>query len=382
MILLIIGVFHPPIRPESYGGSLAVTLSIISALTDEGYDVVLFVRNKIDQRKLSQFMGKKLPEKVKIIKKFSILQSRNIINLYENAIKLLALKMKCDLVIDTYSCYIFPWTDISYIHFPYVNNFLFKQRFPYLPKRNGILSDAINLPYIFFARNLQDYRRKLIIANSTFTAKAIKEAMNIDAKVLYPPLPESLLEGLRTHGRLRRKNRVVTVGRITSDKKIEVIPKIAGMLRNEDIEFFIVGFLHDRKIFKKICTEIERLNLKDKVRVLTNVSKEELREILGKAKVYLHPPTIEHFGISIAEAMAMGCIPVVYDIGGANEFVPAEYVYKNIYEASLKVAKAIDSWTEKEAKRMNSIVQKFSDSNFRKNFITIFSNYCQNMLGN
>ena len=374
--MLIVGVFHPPIRPESFGGSVAVTISIVNALAESGYNVILFVRDEINQQKLSQIMGEKLSNRIKVVMKPSVLRSRNLINLYENAFKLLALKLKCDLVIDTYSCYVFPWTDVGYIHFPYINNLLFKKKFPYLTKRKGILSDTINLPYIFFERNFEKYDQKLLLANSYFTSNAIKKGIGVDAKVLYPPISTSFIHGLNTYGKNQRANLVVTVGRITNDKKIEAIPQIANKIREKDLEFTIIGFLHNKDALKRINAKIEKYGLNGKIKILTDVSREKLRNILGRAKVYLHPPTIEHFGISIAEAMAMGCIPVVYEMGGAKEFVPPEFIYKNLQEAAEKVEKAIDKWSIKEARKMNTIVQKFSEQNFRKNFIEIFANYC------
>jgi glycosyltransferase involved in cell wall biosynthesis len=47
-----------------------------------------------------------------------------------------------------------------------------------------------------------------------------------------------------------------------------------------------------------------------------NVPRDELRKLLSRAKYYLHPPFPEHFGISVVEAMAAGCIPIVYRDGG------------------------------------------------------------------
>jgi len=366
-------------NPKSFGGSVAVTLSVINALAESGYDTILFTRDKINQRKLYEIMGERLPNDTKIIRKPSFLRSRNLINVYENAFKLLALKFKCDIVIDTYSCYIFPWSDVCYIHFPYINKIHFKEKFPYLIKRNGILSDTINLPYVFFEKNLENYSQKLLLANSRFTSSAIKEALKVDAKVLYPPVQSSFLQSLNSLEEEQRENFIVTVGRITNDKKIETIPEIASALREEDVKFLIVGFLHDKKILRKIEMKIEKLDLEEKIKILVNLSKNELKKILGRAKVYLHPPTIEHFGISIAEAMAMGCIPVVYHIGGAKEFVPEEFLYRDLQDAALKVQKAINKWSMKEAKKMNSRVQKFSEKEFRKRFIKIFSTYCSQL---
>jgi short-subunit dehydrogenase len=66
---MIIGVFHPPMRPGSFGGSVAVTVPMANALAEDGYDVVLFVRDKVDQQKLLNIMGQALSNRIKIILK-------------------------------------------------------------------------------------------------------------------------------------------------------------------------------------------------------------------------------------------------------------------------------------------------------------------------
>jgi glycosyltransferase involved in cell wall biosynthesis len=51
----------------------------------------------------------------------------------------------------------------------------------------------------------------------------------------------------------------------------------------------------------------------------------------------------EHFGISIVEAMALGCIPVVHDSGGMREFVPTQYRYRTIEQAAEKITATFSS---------------------------------------
>jgi len=69
-------------------------------------------------------------------------------------------------------------------------------------------------------------------------------------------------------------------------------------------------------VIKQLKTRIENEGL-DNVELLTNIPRDKLRELLGRAKYYLHPPFPEHFGIAVVEAMAAGCIPIVYRDGGA-----------------------------------------------------------------
>jgi glycosyltransferase involved in cell wall biosynthesis len=65
------------------------------------------------------------------------------------------------------------------------------------------------------------------------------------------------------------------------------------------------------------------------VRVLTNVSAEELAGLYRRAAIFWHlcgagardPGLCEHFGMTVAEAMRYGVVPVVFDGGGMPEIV-------------------------------------------------------------
>lgn len=371
-----IGVFHPPFRSEHFGGSVAVTVPIVNALVENGYGAILLVSYNINQKKLREMMGEEISPRVEIVFKPSLFQPRSLVDLYESAFELLALKLRCDLVIDTYSNYVFPWTDVCYIHFPYFGSF--KERFPYLRRKKNSLFDVVGLPYVFLEKNLDHFEKKLFLANSHFTADAITSHLKTTAKVLYPPVSTKFFQNdSDTWESHQRENLVVTVGRITEDKNIIAIPQIANLLREEDIQFIIIGFAHSESALMRIRLEIQRLNLNEKIIVLTDVSRAEMKNILRRAKVYLHPPTIEHFGISIAEAMALGCLPVIYDIGGAREFVPSECRYRNLLGAAEKVKEAINQWSPEKARKMKALVERFAEPNFRENFIKIFSEYIE-----
>ena len=70
----------------------------------------------------------------------------------------------------------------------------------------------------------------------------------------------------------------------------------------------------------------------------TDVPRRRLDELYSIAKVYLHPPFPEHFGIAIAEGAAAGAVPVVYRDGGgwtdvASRIDPS-LGYTNVDEAA------------------------------------------------
>jgi glycosyltransferase involved in cell wall biosynthesis len=372
-----VGVYHPPIHPRHFGGSIAVTLPIVNELEEQGYQVIMLVNDKIHQNKFKEVFGEEVSHQAKAIMRKPVLKPQNMLDLYENAFKLLSLKMKCDVVIDTYSDYIFPWCNVSYVHFPYINNITFKQRFPYIRKQRR-LENVVNLPYVFLSKNTRMSQGQLLFTNSLFTSRTLEEALGLRSKVLYPPIARLFYQQSSNSGADQREDLVVTVGRINLDKRLEVIPKIASMLKDKNAKFVITGFAHSENALNMINREIQRLDVAKNVSVKLNLPKEELNLLLRRAKVYLHTPTLEHFGISIAEAMACGCLPVAYDDGGAPEFVPDGLRYKTLEEAAEMTRNALNQWNPEKAKAMTAIAENFSEPNYRKNFMRMFTDYLRN----
>jgi len=368
-----VGIFHPALN--FYGGAEFVAVVIVNTLAKNGYEVELFVNKQVDQEKTEEILGERISSSVKIIVKPTFLQPRGMLDLYQTMFRSLAFKSKCDILIDTYSNCVFPWTDICYIHFPYLNRYYFKPRFPYL--KSPHLAQVVGVPYVLFEKNFENYNGKLLLANSYYTAEAIKEFSRTEAEVLYPPVPSTFFlknsENLNQHP---RKNLVVTVSRFGVGKGLEKIPYIAK-LTNRNINFAIIGLVHDKNVLRSVLRSIKKFGLTNRVKVFTNISKQDIKIILNSAKLYLHTTVGEHFGISIVEAMAMGCLPIVHNSGGVKEFVPAQYGYGNLQDAARKIETATYEWTPEKAKKMVETAKQFSESNFSKNFMKLFSQYIE-----
>ena len=82
--------------------------------------------------------------------------------------------------------------------------------------------------------------------------------------------------------------------------------------------------------------------------------------------------------ISIVEAMAMGCIPIVHNSGGVKEYVPTDYRYENIHDAAQKIEKTIHEWSPSKAQQMIKIAERFNEENFSKGFMKLFKQYEEN----
>jgi glycosyltransferase involved in cell wall biosynthesis len=153
-----------------------------------------------------------------------------------------------------------------------------------------------------------------------------------------------------------------------------MIPQIAG-LTNKKIRFIIVGLKDSSSILNQVLEYTKRNGLSDRVEVFIDVSREKLLGILRTSKVFLHPARGEHFGVSIAEAMAAGCIPLVHNTGGPREFVPERWRFNESKEAAQKIERAILEWSPNKAEEIICLAQAFSEARFSAKFLETFEAY-------
>ena len=366
-----VGVFCPTFNV--YAGGEFVAAVIANTLAQNSHDVTIFTNEKLNQWEVKKFFGKSLNPSIKAIVQPSHIQPRGLLDFYQSIFRSYILKSKCDIWIDAYSCRIFPWTNISYIHFPFVNHYIYKPRFPYI--KSPHLIPIGGLPYAFFEKNLINPNGKLILANSNYTAEEIKKFSGKKPPILYPPVPSVMFnnnpENLTKN---QRKNLVVTISRFDPDKGLEKIPYIAS-LTDKNVQFAIIGRLQYKKTLFSLQKLTKKLGLTDRLLFFTDISRLEIKKILKTAKIYLHTRVNEHFGISVVEAMAMGCVPIVHDSGGTKEFVPNNLKYQTIYEAAAKITKEISGWSPRKAIESAKTADKFKEENFSKDFMQLFKRY-------
>jgi glycosyltransferase involved in cell wall biosynthesis len=173
-----------------------------------------------------------------------------------------------------------------------------------------------------------------LLAVSDFTRHFVREKWGRQSTTLYPPCPIELYDNLRAP----KQDLVVTVGRMVPEKRLGLFLEIARRL--PEVRFAIVG---------SIATEGRSYYDSLRAAAPSNVSfivspLRKVKELLGKAKVYVHCAQNEHFGITIVEAMAAGCVPVVNDSGGPREIVSDDVGYKwnHIDEAVGQVSSLIE----------------------------------------
>jgi len=209
-----------------------------------------------------------------------------------------------DLVVETQSNSLMP-VDACYIHYPSV--------LPTRP-REGPLMRAYSMAIRWLSKALGG-SACAVIANSKWTAKIIEETLGVEPWVLHPPVDTGFFAKNGGGYEGRRGRIIATITRITPEKRVEEILRLASSMR--DWSFVIAGFSNPRDPYLRMLQGIREKMRLSNVFFALNVPRTRLRKLLQSAKYYLHPPFREHFGISIVEAMASGTPPIVYRGGGS-----------------------------------------------------------------
>jgi glycosyltransferase involved in cell wall biosynthesis len=119
-----------------------------------------------------------------------------------------------------------------------------------------------------------------------------------------------------------RSNTIVTIAGFEPSKRIDVAVSAMELVKKElpDAKLVVIGSMRSpfsNRILTKLKMTVSKKGLENNVSFLPNAKNNDKMSILASAKVLLHPTPYEHFGISIVEGMASGCVPIVPRNGGA-----------------------------------------------------------------
>jgi len=318
------------------GGGERVAIHSMLAAVGKGHEVTL-LSEEFDTNKFEDFFGcDGLFEKVGRISypefKPSLGSSgmlyRRLFYYQKEFRRVLSHEKPFDLVLGTQDVGYVPSVDspvIQYCYFPeYFRHLEFKPHSP------------IWRLYYLPARAFYRERSKRIaefLAVSDYTSEFVRKVWGRGSKTLYPPCPVELYKSWNGS----KEDLAITVGRIVPEKRMHLLSHIATKLPG--VRFVIVGSVASKT--DGYYKSLERNAPSNLSIVLSPLRK--AREIVSKAKIYVHCARSEHFGITIVEAMAAGCVPVVHNSGGPREIVTDEvgFRWENTEEAVQQMRKLI-----------------------------------------
>lgn len=178
-----------------------------------------------------------------------------------------------------------------------------------------------------------------ITAVSSDLAERAARAVGLDPRTIaVQPMPVEMLRFARAS---RGGGGIVTVGRLTPRKRIELLLEAVRLLNVEgrQLPLTIVGDGADRGRLERIAAD---LGVSRQVRFVGEVTPDRVPEAIGDADVFAFPALGEGFGLAAAEALLCG-VPVVAvrDGGGVRDIVPRSGGGRIVAPEAGEIARAI-----------------------------------------
>jgi len=345
------------------GGAERLCLSVIEALRNKGHNVSLITVEKTDWKVVQNSFGSVvLPNEENYVianrisrKLSSMLVSSAYFSVF--VLQLLATRQKQehDLIINTFGDAVESMADITYVHFPLRAALSLSQ----IPAFTNVPMWQTIAPIYDSAMSLVD---KItpgdLLTNSKFTKEIIRKVLRRNSLVIYPPVNTKAYYSNCFRDR-KEGHMVVVIASYTPKRHLEQVPLIAKL--SKSAKFLIMGKADEYSLptLKKLRDYISRLHVEDRVTLLENVPFKEFLQVLSEAKVYLHTMPKDHFGISVVEAMASGCVPVVHRSGGPWTDILDEQqgIYGFSYSTLAEAARHIDTLVSDEDLRSRTALR-------------------------
>lgn len=343
------------------------TLSFVDALNELDFNVELLTYDpSLDHKTALRIHGKNITAPWSSLSS-SGLRSKRIRD-FSDLSRHIGLRGK-GLVVNTVANSILIPSDVAYIHFlhfsvaiPNMHHLARSWRVSLTTMdKIGAVIRARVLRYMLLSS-------KIILVNSSFTKRVVKEILGLDSLVNFPP---TIIKHEQNLSSLKRKNCVVTISRFSKEKRLERILAIAEKVK--DAKFYLIGLLWDVEYYQKLVMMAKKLSL-DNIVFLPDLPRDKLIYHLRRSKVYLHAMPYEHFGLAVVEGMAHGLIPMVHKSGGPWENVLGGiqgrygFAYEHEDEAAFYINELLDNeqLRTKISERSSERALMFSEKRFKQ----------------
>lgn len=179
---------------------------------------------------------------------------------------------------------------------------------------------------------LKDYHS--IVSISNYTQTWVQRLWQMDSELLFPPIDVDKMQP-----EAERDKTIITIGRFFdpsrghSKRQLEMVEIFRRLIEQEYLHGWTLHMIGgceelNRPYFEKVMAAAEGLPIE----LHPNAPRPVLNRLINNASIFWsatgmnedterRPWRNEHFGMTTAEAMAAGCVPVVIDRAGQREIV-------------------------------------------------------------
>ena len=224
----------------------------------------------------------------------------------------------------------------SYVHYPTVSSDMLETVAKHTQSFNN--SSAVSKSraltfvkltyYRLFARlyGFMGRRSDVVMVNSSWTHAHIRQLWSPrQLYIVYPPCDTASFNSLPIR-RSSKPFRIVSVGQFRPEKNHRSQLRILRNLMQEAegcaVTLVLAGGCRNTEDEERVADlqhMAQELHVADCVEFKINLPFSSLREELGRAAAALHTMENEHFGISLVECMAAGCVTVAHESGGPQQ---------------------------------------------------------------
>jgi len=169
-----------------------------------------------------------------------------------------------------------------------------------------------------------------IICNSDFTKHVIDKEFGVESVVIYPPVDTEIFKSKR------KENIILYVGRfskILQSKGQEVLVEVFKKIYEKGLKDWKLVLAGGTEVGAEgFINELKEESRNYPIELVESPDFVTLKDLYGRAKIFWSasgfginesesPERMEHFGITVVEAMAAGCIPVIFNGGGHKEII-------------------------------------------------------------
>jgi len=103
-------------------------------------------------------------------------------------------------------------------------------------------------------------------------------------------------------------------------KRADLIPLLIEYLESRKVHY-ILNIVGEGSCKRTIEEYIERKGLHEKINLYGKLTKKELTDFLDNQDIYLNFSEYEGTSLTMLEAMASGCVPIVTNVSGVDDFI-------------------------------------------------------------